>query len=53
MVAHMQAAVVLVAVAIGYIVYMVRLRLGRRVQSTGSLRGLFVGPAGEVERRVA
>jgi hypothetical protein len=31
-VAHMQAAIVLVAVAIGYIVYMVRSGLGRRVQ---------------------
>ena len=43
-VAHMQAAVVLVAVAIGYIVYMVRSGLGRRVQlDKVRLRGLFVG----------
>jgi hypothetical protein len=43
-VAHMQAAVVLVAVAIGYIVYMVRSGLGRRVQlDRVRLRGLFVG----------
>ncbi len=43
-VAHMQAAIVLVAVAIGYIVYMVRSGLGRRVQlDKVRLRGLFVG----------
>jgi len=43
-VAHMQAAVVLVAVAIGYIVYMFRSGLGRRVQlDRVRLRGLFVG----------
>jgi len=43
-VAHMQAAGVLVAVAIGYIVYMVRSGLGRRVQlDRVRLRGLFVG----------
>jgi hypothetical protein len=42
--AHMQAAVVLVAVAIGYIVYMFRSGLGRRVQlDKVRLRGLFVG----------
>ena len=42
--AHMQAAVVLVAVAIGYIVYMFRSGLGRRVQvDRVRLRGLFVG----------
>ncbi len=41
-VAHMQAAVVLVAVAIGYIVYMLRSGLGRRVQlDKVRLRGLF------------
>ncbi|KRQ99941.1 hypothetical protein CQ12_24580 [Bradyrhizobium jicamae] len=41
-IAHMQAAVVLVAVAIGYIVYMVRSGLGRRVQlDRVRLRGLF------------
>lgn len=41
-IAHMQAAVVLVAVAIGYIVYMVRSGLGRRVQlDKVRLRGLF------------
>jgi len=40
--AHMQAAVVLVALAIGYIVYMVRSGLGRRVQlDRVRLRGLF------------
>ncbi|MDE5458407.1 hypothetical protein GWE18_37605 [Bradyrhizobium sp. CSA112] len=40
--AHMQAAIVLVAVAIGYIVYMVRSGLGRRVQlDKVRLRGLF------------
>jgi hypothetical protein len=39
---HMQAAVVLVAVAIGYIVYLVRSGLGRRVQlDKVRLRGLF------------
>ena len=43
-VAHMQAAVVLVAVAIGYVVYMLRSGLGRRVQlDKVRLRGLF-GP---------
>jgi len=43
-VAHMQAAIVLVAVAIGYIVYMLRSGLGRRVQlDKVRLRGLFVG----------
>ena len=43
-VAHMQAAVVLVAVAIGYVVYMLRSGLGRRVQiDRVRLRGLFVG----------
>jgi Ethylbenzene dehydrogenase len=42
--AHMQAAIVLVAVAIGYIVYMFRSGLGRRVQiDKVRLRGLFVG----------
>ncbi|HVQ68235.1 MAG TPA: ethylbenzene dehydrogenase-related protein [Bradyrhizobium sp.] len=41
-VAHMQAAVVLVSVAIGYVVYMVRSGLGRRVQlDRVRLRGLF------------
>ena len=41
-VAHMQAAVVLVAVAIGYVVYMFRSGLGRRVQlDKVRLRGLF------------
>jgi len=41
-VAHMQAAIVLVAVAIGYIVYMLRSGLGRRVQlDKVRLRGLF------------
>jgi len=41
-VAHMQAAIVLVAVAIGYIVYMLRSGLGRRVQlDRVRLRGLF------------
>ncbi len=41
-IAHMQAAIVLVAVAIGYIVYMLRSGLGRRVQlDKGRLRGLF------------
>ena len=41
-IAHMQAAIVLVAVAIGYIVYMVRSGLGRRVQlDKVRLRGLF------------
>jgi hypothetical protein len=41
-IAHMQAAVVLVAVAIGYVVYMVRSGLGRRVQvDKVRLRGLF------------
>ncbi len=41
-VAHMQAAVVLVAVAIGYVVYMLRSGLGRRVQlDKVRLRGLF------------
>jgi ethylbenzene dehydrogenase/cytochrome b561-like protein len=40
--AHMQAAVVLVATALGYIVYMVRSGLGRRVQlDKVRLRGLF------------
>jgi hypothetical protein len=40
--AHMQAAIVLVAVAIGYIVYMLRSGLGRRVQlDKVRLRGLF------------
>ena len=33
-IAHMQAAVVLVAVALGYVVYMIRSGLGRRVNST-------------------
>jgi hypothetical protein len=43
-VAHMQAAVVLASVAIGYVVYMVRSGLGRRVQLNGvRLRGLFRG----------
>lgn len=42
--AHMQAAVVLVALAIGYVVYMVRSGLGRRVQlDRVRLRGLFRG----------
>ena len=41
-VAHMQAAIVLVAVAIGYVVYMLRSGLGRRVQlDKVRLRGLF------------
>ena len=41
-VAHMQAAIVLSAVAIGYIVYMLRSGLGRRVQiDKVRLRGLF------------
>lgn len=41
-IAHMQAAIVLVAVAIGYIVYMLRSGLGRRVQlDRVRLRGLF------------
>ena len=41
-VAHMQAAVVLIAVAIGYVVYMLRSGLGRRVQvDKVRLRGLF------------
>jgi hypothetical protein len=41
-VAHMQAAVVLVSVAIGYVVYMFRTGLGRRVQvDKVRLRGLF------------
>jgi hypothetical protein len=40
--AHMQAAIVLVAVAIGYVVYMLRSGLGRRVQlDKVRLRGLF------------
>jgi len=40
--AHMQAAVVLVATALAYIVYMVRAGLGRRVQlDKVRLRGLF------------
>ena len=40
--AHMQAAVVLVAVTLGYVVYMVRSGLGRRVQlDKVRLRGLF------------
>jgi hypothetical protein len=41
-IAHMQAAIVLVAVAIGYVVYMFRSGLGRRVQlDKVRLRGLF------------
>ena len=41
-IAHMQAAIVLVAVAIGYTVYMFRSGLGRRVQlDKVRLRGLF------------
>jgi Ethylbenzene dehydrogenase/Prokaryotic cytochrome b561 len=41
-VAHMQAAIVLVSIAIGYIVYMLRSGLGRRVQlDKVRLRGLF------------
>lgn len=41
-IAHMQAAIVLVAVAIGYVVYMFRSGLGRRVQvDRVRLRGLF------------
>ena len=41
-VAHMQAAIVLVSVAIGYIVYMLRSGLGRRVQlDKVRVRGLF------------
>ena len=41
-VAHMQAAIVLVSVAIGYVVYMIRSGLGRRVQvDRVRLRGLF------------
>ena len=41
-VAHMQAAVVLVSVAIGYVVYMLRSGLGRRVQlDKVRVRGLF------------
>src|SRR2546421_2972700 len=41
-IAHMQAAVVLVAVAIGYVIYMLRSGLGRRVQlDKVRLRGLF------------
>ena len=41
-VAHMQAAIVLVSVAIGYVVYMLRSGLGRRVQlDKVRLRGLF------------
>jgi hypothetical protein len=41
-IAHMQAAIVLVAVAIGYVVYMLRTGLGRRVQvDKVRLRGLF------------
>lgn len=39
---HMQAAIVLVAVAIGYVVYMLRSGLGRRVKlDKVRLRGLF------------
>ena len=41
-VAHMQAAIVLVSVAIGYVVYMLRSGLGRRVQlDKVRVRGLF------------
>jgi Ethylbenzene dehydrogenase/Prokaryotic cytochrome b561 len=44
-IAHMQAAIVLVAVAIGYTVYMLRSGLGRRVQlDKVRLRGLFGRP---------
>jgi cytochrome b subunit of formate dehydrogenase len=51
-VAHMQAAVVLVSVAIGYIVYMLRSGLGRRVQLDRVRPARAVRPrAGEVERR--
>ena len=40
--AHMQAAVVLVAVALGYAIYMIRSGLGRRIQLDRiRLRGLF------------
>jgi len=40
--AHMQAAVVLVAVALGYTIYMIRSGLGRRIQlDRVRLRGLF------------
>ena len=43
----MQAAVVLVAMAMAYIVYMVRAGLGRRVQlDKVRLRGLFGRAAG-------
>jgi hypothetical protein len=43
-IAHMQAAIVLVSVAIGYVVYMLRSGLGRRVQlDRVRLRGLFRG----------
>lgn len=41
-IAHMQAAVVLVALALGYIVYVIKAGLGRRIQLDGvRLRGLF------------
>jgi len=40
--AHMQAAVVLVAVTLAYVVYVIRSGLGRRIQLDGvRLRGLF------------
>ena len=48
-VAHMQAAIVLVAVAIGYIVYMLRSGLGRRVQLVVEPLGLR-GEGGFVDR---
>ncbi|WOH67169.1 ethylbenzene dehydrogenase-related protein [Bradyrhizobium sp. BWA-3-5] len=53
-IAHMQAAIVLVAVAIGYIVYMLRSGLGRRVQlDRVRLRGLFRRGQGRLSAVIA
>jgi hypothetical protein len=53
-VAHMQAAIVLASVAIGYVVYMLRSGLGRRVQlDKVRLRGLFSRGQGRLSAMIA
>jgi Ethylbenzene dehydrogenase/Prokaryotic cytochrome b561 len=53
-VAHMQAAIVLASVAIGYVVYMLRSGLGRRVQlDKVRIRGLFRRGQGRLSAMIA
>jgi len=53
-VAHMQAAIVLSSVAIGYVVYMLRSGLGRRVQlDKVRVRGLFSRGQGRLNAMIA